>query len=119
MCDGSFSLFDFPENRFPLRPDLVLTRRSDDAVFILDTKWKLLDAQKPNWGISQADMYQMFAYQKKYSAKSVTLLYPQCANQPALEVCDLRASDRVLVRVRFVDLFAPEKSLQKISNDLT
>lgn len=116
--DHRFSLFDFPKNKFPLRPDLVLTRRSDGAAFILDTKWKLLDIRKPNFGISQTDMYQMFAYQKKYSAKSVTLLYPQCADQPALEQCDFRASDGVLVRVRFVDLFTPEKSLQEISRAL-
>ncbi len=117
--DHRFSLFDFPENKFPLRPDLVLTRRSDGAVFILDTKWKLLDARKPNCGISQADMYQMFAYQKKYSAKSVTLLYPPCADPPAPEPCDFRASDGVHVHVRFVDLFQPRESLKTILNELT
>ena len=31
---------------------------------------------KVNWGISQADMYQMYAYHKKYNAKNITMLYP-------------------------------------------
>lgn len=30
-----------------------------------------------NYGITQADMYQMFAYQKKYGAERVILLYPE------------------------------------------
>ena len=48
----------------------------------MDTKWKRLSGSlKNNYGISQADMYQMYAYQKKYEAKGnnvngVTLLYP-------------------------------------------
>ncbi len=116
--DCRLHLFDQPA-AFPLRPDLVLTRRSDGAVFVLDTKWKLLDPHKPNFGISQADLYQMFAYQKKYAAQSVTLLYPQCADSPAPEQCDFCASDGTFVQVRFIDLFQPAESLQKILIALT
>ncbi|MEY8330768.1 hypothetical protein AALB81_15795 [Lachnospiraceae bacterium 48-33] len=32
--------------------------------YIMDTKWKVLSDAKPNYGISQADMYQMYTYQK-------------------------------------------------------
>ena len=46
----------------------------------MDTKWKVLSEDKANYGISQADMYQMYAYQKKYNAKNVTLLYPKTEN---------------------------------------
>ena len=35
-----------------------------------------MDKPEKNYGISQADMYQMFAYSKKYKAKNVWLLYP-------------------------------------------
>ncbi len=117
--DHRFHLFDQPEPAFPLRPDLVLTRRADGAVFVLDTKWKLLDSRKPNCGISQADLYQMFAYQKKYTAQSVTLLYPLPETPPAAALCDLRDADGTRVQVRFVDLFQPAESLQKILNELT
>ena len=43
----------------------------------MDTKWKrLTPVAKDNYGISQADMYQMYAYSKKYGATEIWLLYP-------------------------------------------
>lgn len=63
-----------------MRPDIVVKRKADGAVFILDTKWKILADSKTNYGISQADMYQMYAYQKKYGANHVTLVYPKTDN---------------------------------------
>ena len=33
-------------------------------ITVLDAKWKLLSAAQQNYGISQADMYQMYAYHK-------------------------------------------------------
>ena len=65
---------------FNLRPDLVMSRRQDRVV--ADTKWKLIDqSDRANgYGISQADVYQMFGYAKKYlghcSYREVLLIYP-------------------------------------------
>ena len=43
----------------------------------MDTKWKkLIDNENKNYGISQADMYQMYAYSKFYDATDIWLLYP-------------------------------------------
>ena len=44
--------------QFALRPDIVI--RKDNRTVILDTKWKYLyKNERNNYGISQADMYQM------------------------------------------------------------
>ena len=71
-------LFELPRKQFALRPDLVIEDLNSGERTILDTKWKLLSPQWHNYGISQADMYQMYAYQKEYAAKQVVLLYPDC-----------------------------------------
>ncbi|WP_286167259.1 McrC family protein [Clostridium sp. J1101437_171009_A5] len=71
-------LFELPRKQFALRPDLVIEDLDSGERTILDTKWKLLSPQWRNYGISQADMYQMYAYQKEYAAKQVVLLYPDC-----------------------------------------
>jgi 5-methylcytosine-specific restriction enzyme subunit McrC len=44
----------------------------------MDTKWKILtDDKAEKYGISQADMYQMYAYHKRFeNVKGVMLLYP-------------------------------------------
>ena len=74
---------------------------------MLDTKWKLLAESKANYGISQADMYQMYAYQKKYGSQNVTLIYPKTAAVPADREIWFKSEDGVTVNVRFVDLFVP------------
>ena len=113
--DKTHYLFLSPSKKFLLRPDIVITRKRDNAIFICDTKWKLLSSKKVNWGISQADMYQMYAYQKKYNAKNITMLYPiteQISQKIEHEKeIQFTSDDGVIVRVRFVDLFDIKKSL--------
>lgn len=109
--DKRYHLFDEPRGQFQLRPDIVITRKADDAIFVLDTKWKLLADGKANYGISQADMYQMYAYQKKYGSQNVTLIYSKTAAVPADREIWFASDDGVTVNVRFVDLFEPQSSM--------
>ncbi|MCH1929553.1 McrC family protein [Shewanella sp. A25] len=66
------------QDKFQLKPDLLVTLH-DKSNLVLDTKWKLLDLNALNYGLSQADFYQMFAYGHKYlSGKGdLVLIYPQ------------------------------------------
>jgi 5-methylcytosine-specific restriction enzyme subunit McrC len=65
---------------FALRPDFVLTWK--DEAIVADAKWKLIDARDRanKYGVSQADMYQLHAYSKKFLANNepseVWLIYP-------------------------------------------
>ncbi len=74
--DRKYYLFDWPGTRFLIKPDIVIKNKQNGEIFILDTKWKMLRRDKINYGISQSDMYQMYAYQKKYGAQNVRLIYP-------------------------------------------
>ncbi len=116
--DKKYHLFDEPRGQFQLRPDIVLTKKSDGAVFVMDTKWKLLAEGKPNYGISQADMYQMYAYQKKYGAQNVTLIYPLTSFVPNDQEIFFSSLDGVTVKVRFVDLFDVKNSVQQIMHEM-
>lgn len=64
---------------FQLEPDIYIADGSQH--WILDTKWKLLDASKrvDKYGLSQSDFYQLFAYGQKYLAGvgRMALIYPQ------------------------------------------
>ena len=67
------------KKEFRLKPDIVA--RHHGKLCILDTKWKQLDDKDNHCGISQADLYQMFAYGKKYQEEEnitpeLYLLYP-------------------------------------------
>ena len=114
-------LFDEPRKVFSLRPDIVVAR-DDDRKIIMDTKWKRLSPKRTNSGISQADMYQMYAYAKKYSAESYTpdvwLLYPKSQEMRDTELISFKSKDSVHVRAFFVDLANMEESLKKLKTFL-
>ncbi len=73
---------------FRLRPDVVTRRNAGKhcEVRVMDTKWKRLSGEdKKHHDISQSDLYQMYAYGKKYHAKesaapALYLLYPRNKN---------------------------------------
>ena len=100
--DKKYHLFDEPDKKFLMKPDIVVTK--GDETFVMDTKWKVLSDKKINYGISQPDMYQMYAYQKKYNAQNVTLFYPKTENVSPDKKIKFMSKDKVTVQVKFVDL---------------
>ncbi|WP_271424016.1 McrC family protein [Aequorivita sinensis] len=76
-------------SKFRLKPDIVATNKANQDQIIFDTKWKLLDEskEKKNYEISQSDMYQLYAYGKKYNLNNsfskepkLVLIYPSNPN---------------------------------------
>lgn len=115
--DRGYYLFDSPR-QFALRPDIVITRR-DGSRIILDTKWKsLVDNQRINYGISQADMYQMYAYSKKYGTPEIWLLYPLNQEMRGHPGISFDSEDGVNVRLFFVDVANIEESLLALRDQL-
>jgi 5-methylcytosine-specific restriction enzyme subunit McrC len=76
------------DRRFMLKPDLMLQHSFGDDkggnACVLDTKWKLVNGndKKNKYGLSQADLYQMFAYGHKYlmGKGELFLIYPSHDN---------------------------------------
>ena len=111
--DKGYYLFDSPR-QFALRPDIVITRE-DGSIIILDTKWKsLVDKPRINYGISQADMYQMYAYSKKYNTPEIWLLYPVNSEMRNHQDISFDSDDGVNVRLFFVDVAEIENSMQSL-----
>ncbi len=65
---------DGETSKFLLKPDIVI----GDGLIIADTKWKLLCKDKNHQGVSQSDMYQLYAYGTKYTqCEDMYLIYPK------------------------------------------
>lgn len=64
------------ENKFRIRPDIV-GYKNNKANFIADTKWKILNFSRNDYGVSQGDLYQVFAYLSKYQCQNGILIYPK------------------------------------------
>lgn len=118
--DKGYYLFDSPR-QFALRPDIVITR-DDGSRIVLDTKWKALSNNpRQNYGISQADMYQMYAYSKKYKTSEIWLLYPVNEDIKDVSVNFASYSNQLIetnVRLFFVDVTRIEGSLEKLKQQL-
>lgn len=69
------------QNKFRIRPDLVINHLNNTVV--ADTKWKMINQNLStlNYNITQSDMYQLYAYGKKYQQNngntSLILIYPK------------------------------------------
>ena len=115
--DRSYYLFDEP-SKFALRPDIVI-KSNGTVKFILDTKWKrLVNNPGKNYGISQSDMYQMYAYSKKYGVADIWLLYPLNNEMNNSANISFSSNDGVKVHVFFVDVANIESSMQMLISNL-
>ncbi|MBR3638841.1 MAG: McrC family protein [Lachnospiraceae bacterium] len=120
--DSRFYLFDEPKI-FKLRPDIVL-KNKNGAVIVMDTKWKkLVNDSRCNYGIAQADMYQMYAYSKKYNSTDIWLLYPESPDMNNSTKYLFESLDNEIFPTRihlfFVNLKEIEKSMEKLFEEAT
>lgn len=72
---------------FMLRPDVTVWLMDSDGGAgdihrVLDAKWKRLDPNAVQWGVDQADIYQLLAYAVRYRCRQLELAYPQLSTQP-------------------------------------
>ena len=107
-------LFD-SHRKFALRPDIVL-RKKQSADIILDTKWKRITSDLKN--ISQADLYQMYAYWHRYQASDVILIYPKTKEHSGLIEKSFHSEKDATVHVFFFDLIDPKASARELFNCL-
>ena len=85
----------------------------------MDTKWKkLINDPGKNYGISQPDMYQMYAYSKKYGTSEIWLLYPDNPDMKGRKDIRFDSGDGTTVQVRFMDLKDIEGDLLNLKAEL-
>ncbi|MGM2815889.1 5-methylcytosine restriction system specificity protein McrC, partial [Bacillus cereus group sp. Bce007] len=80
-----------------------------------------IDNPSRNYNISQADMYQMYAYSKKYEVSEIWLLYPVNEGMKATDINFKSYKDEVLelkVKVFLVDLTNIQESLSVLKRQL-
>ncbi|WP_336163670.1 McrC family protein [Fusobacterium polymorphum] len=119
-------------NILRIRPDIVIKNKNTKEIFILDTKWKILNKLDDKFKISTEDIYQMLAYVKtyndrnknNYTCKKAYLIYPATnMNQSTFFTKDDKLifnTDDFELNIQFVDLNSEEgteKSLINILNN--
>jgi len=90
----------------PLKPDLLI-EDSAKRRLVIDTKWKRLDVGKWRSGAAGADLYQLYAYTRRYAARRSILLYPKAAGLQPRDLTVLGTDNTPSgeeIWLRFVDL---------------
>ncbi len=83
--------------KFELKPDIVTGKD-----IIADTKWKIIKKDDKNNKVSQSDLYQLYAYAKKYNAKKLYLIYPYTEDLPYIK--ELKYEKDLILKIVFYDL---------------
>ena len=87
---------------FKLRPDIFLKGK-----FIADTKWKIISSRD---GISQADLYQLYAYGKKHPCDGkLHLIYPKI-DDIRQKTMKFRYDDEMWLKILYFDLEKDENN---------
>ena len=93
---------------FKLRPDIFLKDK-----FIADTKWKIIrqdnKENEEKYKISQADLYQLYAYGKKYECGRLYLIYPKIDGVEQ-EPMKFRYEDVMWLEILYFDLEKDENN---------
>jgi len=86
---------------FKLRPDIFLKDK-----FIADTKWKIIKLKDD---ISQADLYQLYAYGKKHECDKLYLIYPKI-DDTRQKTMKFRYEDEMWLEILYFDLEKDENN---------
>ena len=92
---------------FKLRPDIFLKGK-----FIADTKWKIVKSRDD---ISQADLYQLYAYGKKHECDKLYLIYPKIDGAKQ-EPMKFRYDDETQLEILYFDLEKDSENNELIKN---
>ena len=94
------------KQEFQLKPDIVV--RKNNRILIMDAKWKRLNNDpSAHYNISQGDLYQIYAYGKKYQQEcphvQLGLLYPKNKDTEKL-LLRFKYESELPLQIRLVDL---------------
>ena len=134
--DNSCSIFsniDFNNTKIEndilrVKTDIVIKNKETKEIFILDTKWKVLNKSDDKFKISTEDIYQMFTYVKTYNdrsknyiCKKAYLIYPATnMNKNTFNSKDklIFSTDNFELNIVFVDLNSEENTENSLINIL-
>ncbi|QPH88118.1 McrC family protein [Campylobacter concisus] len=91
-------LIEEPRRDFGLKPDIFLRYKNQN--YIADTKWKIVKSKDD---ISQADLYQLYAYGKKYNCSRLYLIYPKIDGVKQ-ESMGFKYNDEMRLEILYFDL---------------
>lgn len=108
-------LIEGPNKENKLIPDIYL--KKENEIFIMDIKWKVINYKESILlNISQSDLYQLYAYAKKYDSKRVFLIYPCVGDKVENRIYEFE--ENVELSVVFINLNNVNKGINSIATTI-
>ena len=108
-------LIEGPNKENKLIPDIYL--KKENEIFIMDIKWKVINYKESILlNISQSDLYQLYAYAKKYDSKRVFLIYPCVGDNVENRIYEFEQN--VELSVVFINLNNVNKGINSIATTI-
>lgn len=112
-------------NIFKIKPDIIIKNKNSKEIFILDTKWKILNKLDNKFKISTEDIYQILSYVKIYSNKykdtytceKAYLIYPSTnitSNNFSAKDKLIFKTDNFELNICFIDLTSEDSTEKKL-----
>jgi 5-methylcytosine-specific restriction enzyme subunit McrC len=108
---------------FLLKPDITVWKLDQNGAAsgidrVVDAKWKRLNPAVPDYGVDEADVYQLLAYAMRYRCTTLELAYPipdgmaAVIPPPAFRILTAGGglTNEIVVTVKLVPLWAGEMS---------
>jgi 5-methylcytosine-specific restriction enzyme subunit McrC len=106
---------------FMLKPDITVWHVGHDGAAadidrVIDAKWKRLDPQAADFGVDEADVYQLLAYALRYGCTLLELAYPQPSGTenfvqpPVFELHVAGLVGSITIKVKLVPLWSASAS---------
>jgi len=106
---------------FVLKPDITVWHAGPDGAAagidrVVDAKWKRLNPRAADFGVDEADVYQLLAYALRYGCTSLELAHPRPATTesfpapPAFKLQVAGQAGNVTITVKLVPLWSPLQS---------
>ncbi len=106
-----------PADAFLLKPDITVWHVNQDGTgagidHIVDAKWKRLDPHAADFGVDEADVYQLLAYALRYDCRSLELAYPmpvgtdELAPSPVFQIPAATLGGAVVIGVKLIPLWS-------------
>jgi len=96
----------YGSGKFRLKPDILIDGPGGQVRLIVDTKWKRLkpDLEHSTNGVSQDDLYQLYAYAQRFKSSDNVLLFPMVDGVTSKEFSIEGDSQEKRLRIEFFDL---------------
>lgn len=103
---------------FVLKPDITVWHTGPDGAAagidrVVDAKWKRLNPRAADFGVDEADVYQLLAYALRYGCTSLELAHPRPSttesfpHPPAFKLQAAGLTGNITINVKLVPLWSP------------